>query len=306
MSLITCCPACATRFKVVPDQLRISEGWVRCGHCTEVFDAAAHLQAAPPAQAAPGETPESDSPDEPPHGRAAAAEGTAAPREAFAAEEPMPSGLGLIRADASEAALAEHGPAAPDGADADADAVPEPEPEPEHADVSFVRQAQRQAYWQRRGVRVLLAGAALALTVLLAGQFAFHGRDRLAATRPELRPWLELLCQVPGCRIATPRDIEALAIDSSSFNKLGAEAYRLNFTLKNQGPLAVAMPALELTLTDSQDQVMLRRVLVPADFDASAAAIAPGAEWPGSLALNVHPDAGADRIAGYRLLAFYP
>ena len=44
MSLITCCPSCATRFRVVPDQLRISDGWVRCGRCQEVFDAAAALQ----------------------------------------------------------------------------------------------------------------------------------------------------------------------------------------------------------------------------------------------------------------------
>jgi predicted Zn finger-like uncharacterized protein len=64
MSLITRCPACGTMFKVVPDQLRISEGWVRCGHCAEIFDATASLQgpeatalpvqapAAPPVQAA--------------------------------------------------------------------------------------------------------------------------------------------------------------------------------------------------------------------------------------------------------------
>jgi predicted Zn finger-like uncharacterized protein len=43
MSLITQCPACSTMFKVVPDQLRISDGWVRCGQCDEVFDANAHL-----------------------------------------------------------------------------------------------------------------------------------------------------------------------------------------------------------------------------------------------------------------------
>ena len=47
MSQITCCPFCATKFKVVPDQLRISEGWVRCGQCKEIFDAAAHLQVLP-------------------------------------------------------------------------------------------------------------------------------------------------------------------------------------------------------------------------------------------------------------------
>ena len=48
MSLITRCPHCATTFKVVADQLRISDGWVRCGHCKEVFDATEHLQAQAP------------------------------------------------------------------------------------------------------------------------------------------------------------------------------------------------------------------------------------------------------------------
>ena len=53
MSLITRCPACGTMFKVVPDQLKISEGWVRCGHCSEIFDASAHLQAAAAPSAQP-------------------------------------------------------------------------------------------------------------------------------------------------------------------------------------------------------------------------------------------------------------
>src|SRR4051812_11140278 len=44
MSMITGCPACGTLFKVVPDQLKISDGWVRCGHCSDVFDAAAHMR----------------------------------------------------------------------------------------------------------------------------------------------------------------------------------------------------------------------------------------------------------------------
>lgn len=48
MSQITRCPSCATMFKVVADQLRISDGWVRCGHCKQVFDASAYLQAPAP------------------------------------------------------------------------------------------------------------------------------------------------------------------------------------------------------------------------------------------------------------------
>ncbi|HEY8357121.1 MAG TPA: zinc-ribbon domain-containing protein, partial [Ramlibacter sp.] len=66
MSLITSCPACGTMFRVVPDQLKISEGWVRCGHCSEVFDASAHLAddtavpapVAPPTPAVPQAAPE--------------------------------------------------------------------------------------------------------------------------------------------------------------------------------------------------------------------------------------------------------
>jgi predicted Zn finger-like uncharacterized protein len=37
MSLATRCPSCGTIFRVVQDQLKVSEGWVRCGQCHEVF-----------------------------------------------------------------------------------------------------------------------------------------------------------------------------------------------------------------------------------------------------------------------------
>ena len=32
-------------FNVVTDQLKVSQGWVRCGQCADVFDAKIHLQA---------------------------------------------------------------------------------------------------------------------------------------------------------------------------------------------------------------------------------------------------------------------
>ena len=39
MSLATRCTACGTVFRVVQDQLKVSEGWVRCGRCSVVFNA---------------------------------------------------------------------------------------------------------------------------------------------------------------------------------------------------------------------------------------------------------------------------
>ena len=39
MSLATRCTSCGTVFRVVQDQLKVSEGWVRCGRCESVFNA---------------------------------------------------------------------------------------------------------------------------------------------------------------------------------------------------------------------------------------------------------------------------
>ncbi len=39
MTLAARCPSCDTVFRVVRDQLRVSEGWVRCGRCDGVFNA---------------------------------------------------------------------------------------------------------------------------------------------------------------------------------------------------------------------------------------------------------------------------
>ena len=58
MSLVTRCPACSTLFKVVPDQLRLSQGWVRCGSCGSVFNAGEqmqHAEARQSIQVEPGE-----------------------------------------------------------------------------------------------------------------------------------------------------------------------------------------------------------------------------------------------------------
>jgi predicted Zn finger-like uncharacterized protein len=307
MSLITRCPACGTMFKVVPDQLRISEGWVRCGHCAEIFDAAAHLNAGPQVTA-PTPLPE-------PAGGPVRESGP--PSEGFASSlnTEMEESIVLDAPD-SEQIEAEAKALAEDPRDrpfelrrAD-DSEFEPsrseEPDPALRDVSFVRAARRKAFWARRGVRVALALVALVLVSLLALQVAVYDRDHLAASEPALAPWLGRFCRAWGCHIGPPRQIDAVAIDSSSFNKLRGDAYRLNVTLKNQASTPVAMPALELTLTDSQDQPLVRRVVLPAEIAGAPAAIGAAAEWSGTVALALNANGTTSRVAGYRLLAFYP
>lgn len=340
-------------FKVVADQLKISQGWVRCGQCSDVFDAAAHLQprelTIPPPPPVSGASPPAV---------AAVSADTAPPLPEPAADTVAALSTLLVAPDSTKAAAPAEPPAAPlsvpevqvsmppdlaaevfaSSVSPDVYELPEVparelqqdrksgEPAAQQEalqDVSFVRDARRQAFWRRPVMRWSLGSAALLLLAGLLLQVALFQRDALAVRQPGLHGGLQALCGHLGCEIGALRQIEAIVIDSSSFNKLAPDAYRLKVVIKNTGKVALAMPSLELTLTDSQDQAVLRRVMTPGELGADAATLAAGAEFSGQVAIAVsNPAAGPLaaastpaassrpsaplRIAGYRVLAFYP
>ena len=270
MSLITRCTACQTLFKVVPDQLRISDGWVRCGQCGEIFDAAQNLLMG----------------QEDPVAALQASHGTAVESTASTAVDRSPE-----PAEAPQAMAMPPDPVAPSAAPPEAP--------------SFMQRDATPSAWQRRGVRRSLAVAALVLIAVLAAQILRHERDRIASGEPAMRPVLATLCQWTGCVIAPMRQIESVVIESSSFLRLRGDVYRLAFSLRNNAAVDIAMPAIELSVTDAQDQALSRRVLLPAEVGATSLLLPAGGEWGSKLSLNVK-SGGAERIAGYRLLAFYP
>jgi len=343
MSLITSCPACGTMFRVVPDQLKISEGWVRCGHCGEVFDAAGHLTqgvpAASPAEPAPADAfapapiqaaaPQKSPPQEPPEPapsfpspaslmdapviavRYAREDSAFAPSSTGPDSQPLEATeldapfvfrrSDLLGSEPEPSVLPPATPPSP--AEEEDDDEAEPPSEFEH--VSFVRQARRKAFWSRPAVRLGLIALSVLLALLLLLQLAYRDRDRLALQQPALRPVLETLCAPPRCRLGAPRQIESLVIESSGFNRLRGDTYRLSFSVRNTAGVGVAAPAMELTLTDSLDQPLVRRVLTPAELGAREPLIAAGGEWASAVGIELAGD-GSLRVAGYRLLAFYP
>lgn len=350
MSLITRCPVCGTLFNVVADQLKVSQGWVRCGQCADVFDAGLHLQDkraehdSAGAQFMPAEQPlqpiASTDVNNGSYAENVAALRTEDNHAAFNSDPPLALPL------ASEAEEAEQvkAQAVADAHDDISMQVPSAisnaisnailndisndipieitnnRPGDVPVDflngVSFVREARQQAFWRRRLVRVGLSLVAVVLICLLAAQYAAARRDSLAVIEPRLAPALQMLCEQLACRVSPVQQIEAIVIDSSSFNKINeAGNYRLSVTVKNIGASAVAMPSLEVTLTDTQDQPVLRRVLSPAQLGVANSMLAAGGDWSGAASLQVlatamSPDNAAPgvlgRIAGYRLLAFYP
>jgi hypothetical protein len=147
---------------------------------------------------------------------------------------------------------------------------------------------------------------AVVLTLTLTGQYLVQDRDRLVAYVPSLRPAINAACGLFQCRIKPWRQIEQITIEGSAFSKVRSDLFRLNLTLHNAATVPLAAPAVELTLTDAMDQVLVRRVLQPEELGAVEGVLTVGSDYQSSLLLNVTSGILADRIVGYRLLAFYP
>ncbi len=307
MSLITQCPACQTLFKVVADQLQVSQGWVRCGQCQNVFDANVHLYTQALVEAEPASDQAlADDAMSPLHGVSV--------EQHFSAHGPVDVDLSTQIPSTEHHAYSEpKEPYVPIEQIKPFDVAPSP---PGTSDalnlqikdkpLSFLRKPPKRlkyvSPWER-------AGLALVVLLLSAGflvQIAAHERDLIAAHEPRLKPWLEDFCDAMKCRVRALRQIEAVVIESSSFTKIRPDLYTLNFSLKNTSDVALAVPAIEISLTDAHDQALVRKVLREKDLNFHTNTLAPGVQSTGSAMVNLTNADVSQRIAGYRILAFYP
>jgi predicted Zn finger-like uncharacterized protein len=340
MTLATRCTACGTTFKVVQDQLKVSGGWVRCGRCSEVFNAIDGLfefrsVGAPepaPLRAATVEAMDAERTAEAaPASEAAvavAAESAAAPVQAQAAAEdllvavppptvqmpavPTPLPVAAEMAPGAVATLASFGAPAAMSAEsgsavvaelAFAEAATSTAARSAERAPGFVRKADRAARWRRPGVRRALAAAALALCAAMALQVALAYRDIAAARWPATQPLLAQACAWTGCQVEPLRRIGALSVEASGLHQFpGTQVYRLTVVLRNRSDLELMMPSFDLTLTDARGDVVLRRALTAAELGSSARTIRPGAE----LALEASLDPSDRAVSGYTIEAFYP
>jgi predicted Zn finger-like uncharacterized protein len=307
MSFITQCPACETQFKVAPDQLKISEGWVRCGQCQHVFDASLNLQPWWP-------EPEPPLAVEQPHESSAQdsdvrlEEGPLPPEtEAdFLGVEPTPDDLQEPRFDLSpvpeeaempdDTAMAIDMAASPEPTEPSAAAQPLP---------SFIKRAMEKAYWHQTSVRLTLYALIAVLLLVLGAQWFYRHKDDWAANHANLRPVLHGVCVVLRCQVNLPRKLSEVVIDSSSFVRRESNRFAFQLMLRNRAEVEVAMPTLELTLTDIESQVIARRMIPPADWPEQPTSLAAQAEWPLQLELllDVPP---TQIVTGYQAELFYP
>lgn len=168
----------------------------------------------------------------------------------------------------------------------------------------FVRDARRKAWWQKPVVRVAMGASVVVLPVALVLQVALHERNALAAWQPSLRPALEFMCTALQCKLGPRQQIGAMVVSGSTFAKGERErAYQLSLSIQNRAGTPVGMPAVELTLTDAQDQAIARKVIQAKELGAPPE-LKAGAEWSGTVPVTTE---GLNlQVSGYRVLLFYP
>lgn len=152
---------------------------------------------------------------------------------------------------------------------------------------------------QALGFLVVLLLFLMALQLMLS-------REQLSAY-PGMSAMLARVCRTWSCELVLPQRAEVLVIESSSFERVGGNTYRLQLDVRNNSKADVALPALELSLTDNSSAVVLRRVITAQELEVKDDMLLASASLRITQGLTL-PDTWPDaaRVAGYRLLAFYP
>lgn len=341
MAMITTCPACRTRFRVTPEQLAAHGGDVRCGRCAKIFIANSYLEHEPEAIEHEEETTvqaEIVAPEEVTTVEAESLAGSAPPlaeeippqpeaAEEFRLPEETPEDAPPIATQDEETAIEmpELGQMASDEAIAtpaeeiDAEELPPATPEPaqdEPLDLIFPDwespgeapvEEQKSAPEKKRGLFWLWLLCSILLLAGLGGQGLYFFRSDLAARHPEFKPFLQRFCDALQCSIRLPADPDLLSIEASSLeaDPVQASQITLNAILRNRARLAQEYPQLELALTDTQDQIIARRIFSPKEY-AKNADLGRGMPPNEELAVKLYLDLGDLSAAGYRVFLFYP
>ncbi|MDP1735316.1 MAG: DUF3426 domain-containing protein [Sulfuritalea sp.] len=321
--MLTRCPACETNFRVTAEQLKARSGRVRCGECQHVFNALDSLieepmvVAAQPAPALPRESVASAPSDveatsvTEPEGIANDIAVSPAPTFVEPSPEPIPEMEGgpstlsppelagpptsepteVGEPETVEPANEETGAIEPIAAEAEApdwsETFPEPPPPP------------RRWPW--------IIGS-LAASIAIGVQAALAFRVELAVLWPEARPALITLCDFADCEVGLPTRVALVSIEASDLypDKEHPGRLALTATLKNRAPFAQQFPHLELTLTDTADKAIARKILAPTDYLPPKTALANGMLPNADILVAIGVDPGEMTASGYRLYLFYP
>ena len=148
----------------------------------------------------------------------------------------------------------------------------------------------------------------LLLFIVLLAQTTYFFRVELAAHLPGIKLALTSYCKLLNCDISLPKKIDQLSIESSDLESdpKQASVIALNAILRNRAPYAQTYPNLELTLTNSMDEALARRIFPPVEYLKPSEDEKQGLLPNHEIGIKLHLDTADLRPTGYRLFLFYP
>ncbi|MGF6772971.1 putative Zn finger-like uncharacterized protein [Paraburkholderia sp. GAS199] len=165
----------------------------------------------------------------------------------------------------------------------------------------------RPAEPRRIGWIVLGSVVAALLIVALLAQLAWWQRETVLVYFPRSQSLYLKACAQFGCQVTPPHDIDGLQVEPSDLRQIdGPHKLELKMPLRNRFNVALAYPAIELTLLDDQNNVAVRRVLWPQDYVAPGTPIAAGLPAHTTQTMIVHLDTGNAVASNFRVQIFYP
>lgn len=168
----------------------------------------------------------------------------------------------------------------------------------------FATAAHAGGFTSRRSLMSVVLCVALALTLTL--QLTLAGRDWLASRIPALEPALSLLCGLVGLTIQAPRELDSLTLESFDVQTgASADALVMDLLMRNRASHPVRWPAIEMSLSDAAGVLLVRKVVLPADY-LGPATPAAGAPPNQETALRLALQAAGFAPAGFSLKLFYP
>jgi predicted Zn finger-like uncharacterized protein len=161
-----------------------------------------------------------------------------------------------------------------------------------------------------RGFSIVFGGGSVLLALLAATQLAVIFRSELMVHWPQTRTSLVDLCGVFGCTVSWPTQADQLAVMGTELQAIpGTDALELTAVVRNRAGFRQALPAVEVTLTDTLNRTIARKVFTPADYLASSGepstriqeGLGPGSDYT----IRIFFEARGLAPAGFLVYPFY-
>ncbi|PMS25843.1 hypothetical protein C0Z19_09475 [Trinickia soli] len=171
---------------------------------------------------------------------------------------------------------------------------------------AVTREARKRA--PGRWLAYVVGGViALALIIVLIAQLAWWRREAVMVYWPDSQPLFARVCAQLGCQLTPPRDIDGLQVEASDLRQIdGPHRLELRVPLRNRYGIALAYPAIELTLFDAKNEVAIRRILWPQDYLPPGTTVAAGLPAHTTQTMIVRLDSGNAIATNFRVQIFYP